>query len=357
MNQHRWGISVSDGGSTGLLTTRLSAQAARCAEALRALPSARVPLRDLWRVLDETGSAAGTRCRHVLAGLIDELASAEVIRLPADRCYDHVGQPFLPLFVTVRPAEATSERDVRWHPELSWVPHDELTPSQVDRLEEVNTWLYQRGDDLVVPVRERSLEIFGHEKTLDNLLVTDLFAPGRLSLGTLRARRAVPSLHTRVVSEGDVLLVVENSDTFDSVARALARRPGRVGTVAWGAGAAFEASVLSVVDLAATVSEIRYFGDLDRSGLHVPIKASEMAAASRLPAVRPAVGLYSVLLRIGRPRSGQPRVAEPAAERLTAWLDPAHREPAMGLLTSGHRLAQEAVGLAHLLRHDDWLLG
>jgi len=241
-----------------------------------------------------------------------------------------------------------------WHPALAWVPSAELTAFQIDRLLEVNTWLFRHTDELVVPVRERSLEIFGHEKTLDSLLVTDAFAQGRLSLETLRARRVAPPLHTHTVSDGNVLLVVENSDTFDSVTRALAARPGRVGVVGWGAGAAFEASALSIPDISPAISEIRYFGDLDRSGLHIPASVSELAVASRLPPVRPAVGLYAALLRIGRPRPGQPRVTEPAAAKLAAWLDPTHREATRLLLTSGHRLAQEAVGLAYLLRHDDW---
>lgn len=40
-------------------------------------------------------------------------------------------------------------------------------------------------------------------------------------------------------------MVVENSDTFDSLRRALSEAPGRVGTLAWSAGAGFESSVLS----------------------------------------------------------------------------------------------------------------
>lgn len=61
---------------------------------------------------------------------------------------------------------------------------------------------------------------------------------------------------THVVGDGDTVLVVENSDTFDSLVRALGERPGRVGVVGWGAGggAGFEASVLSLVDLGRPVS-------------------------------------------------------------------------------------------------------
>jgi hypothetical protein len=342
------------------VTTRLSQGAGALAELLRARPRPRVSLRDMWRLLDRVDPARRTQAqrRQALAWLLNELAGAEVIMLPADRAFDRGETPHLPLFVTVaRTQQRGADRGVTWHPELAWVNDAELPPSHIDRLEEINVWLFTNTDPLVVPTRERSLEIFGHEKTLDSLLVTDLFEPGRLSLATVRARRAVPPLHTHTVGDGDLLLVVENSDTFDSIARALAAKPGRVGMVGWGAGAGFEASVLSTADLGQPVNEIRYFGDLDRSGLHIPARASEIAVAARLPAVQPAVELYSVLLRIGRPRSGQPRVAEPAAERLVAWLDPTHRDAATHLLTSGHRLAQEAVGLSYLRSHDDWRPG
>jgi hypothetical protein len=313
----------------------------------------------MWRLLDQVDPTSRTdaRRRGILAELLVELSDAEVIGLPSDRSFDRTEIPHLPRFVTVaRPARsAPAVKQVVWHPELSWVPGARLTPSQLDFMASVNTWLFRRrGPELVVPVRERSLEIFGDEKTLDRLLLTNLFAPERLTLVTLRARRAVPPFHSRVVGEGTMLLIVENSDTFDSITRALAERPGPVGIVGWGAGAAFEASVLSIADLEHTVSDVRYFGDIDRVGLRVPANASTVAVDSGLPPVLPAVALYSALLTVGRPRPGQPKVSETDAKQLVDWLDPIHREPVTRLLVDGHRLAQEAVGLAYLLRNEGW---
>ena len=42
------------------------------------------------------------------------------------------------------------------------------------------------------------------------------------------------------------------------------------------------------------------------------------------------------------------------ARELTAWLDPEHRSSTERLLTSGVRLAQEAVGRRILAAEDDW---
>lgn len=202
-----------------------------------------------------------------------------------------------------------------------------------------------------MPLRERSLEILGDEKALDGKLATSLFAEGRLSLDLLRARRAVPRLYTERVGDGDVLLVVENSDTFDSLVRVLTDRPGRIGSVGWGAGGGFEASVLSI---SRDVREIRYFGDLDRDGLRIPANASRLAVLSGLPAVQPAAPLYDTLFEAGQARSGQSTLSEDVAGPLVEWLDEEHRTPARALLTSGRRLAQEAVGLSCLLRWTGW---
>jgi hypothetical protein len=338
------------------VTAGLSPRAGRLAELIGGWPRTRLPLPDLWRLLDEADPASRTdsRRRAVLAGLIEELARAEVISLPAARSYDRTERPHLPRFVTVpRPGEVpVPPRDIVWHPEVSWADRARLTPSQVDRLAAVNTWLFRERDELAVPIRERSLEIFGDEKVLDRLLVTNLFPPERVSM--LRIRRVVPRMLTRQVGDGDVVLVVENSDTFDSLVRVLGDRPGPIGAVGWGSGAGFEASVLSIADLGRPVSAIRYFGDLDRAGLRIPANASDLAVASGLPPVRPAAGLYGALLRAGRPQPGQRIPDEPTTEQLVQWLDPVHRAAAGELLRSGRRLAQEAIGLRYLLRHDDW---
>ena len=62
-------------------------------------------------------------------------------------------------------------------------------------MQRVNEWLYVSRDELVVPARERSLEVFGDEKALDRLAGAALFGPGRLTLALLRCRRVVPRLH------------------------------------------------------------------------------------------------------------------------------------------------------------------
>jgi len=204
-------------------------------------------------------------------------------------------------------------------------------------------------------MRERSLEIFRDEKALDRLTGTSLFSPGRLDLELLRCRRVAPRLHAESAGSGDILLVVENSDTFDSLLAVLRGNDDhRVGLVAWGAGTGFEASVLSIARLSHLIAEVRYFGDVDENGLRVPASAAVLAAAEGLPPIRPATGLYDALLGVGVPQAGQRQVTPAAAADLVNWLDEDHREPVEELLLAGERLAQEAVGLAYLSQHDQW---
>lgn len=334
------------------MTGDLSPRAQRYADLLRALNRRKVPLADLWRIFDRADPASQTSLgrRKLLVETLDELAAAGVILLPSLRSYDRIEQPPTPRFVLVElpQQERPDAPHIVWHPELSWADDTPMTAAQREQLAAINAWLLRDRDDLVVPLRERSLEIFHDEKALDAILTTRVFADGRLSLETLRARRVVPPLHTERVGPGSTLLVIENSDTLDSVVRTLSSSPGSVGVVAWGAGAAFEASVLAVARLQPAVTEVRYFGDLDRAGLRIPINADRLAQTEGLPPIQPATDLYDALFQHGKRQAGQQPLPAETAEELTQWLDPRHRQQAAQLLRTGHRMAQEAVGLRYL---------
>ena len=340
--------------------TNLSIRAQRMADRLADWPRRRVQLAELWELLDQIdpSSRLHVRRRRILSELITDLAAADMAGLPAARSWDRSEIPALPRFLTLpRDSHAPEPpQAVVWHPSLAWVLQASLTRSQLQTVEQVNLWLHHSRDYDVVPSRERSLEVFGDEKALDRLAGSALFVPGRLSLGLLRCRRVAPRLHCEPASDGDVLLVVENSDTFDSLLTVLRDRDDhRVTLVGWGAGTGFEASILSIARMDRMITEIRYFGDLDENGLRTPANAAALAASASLPPVRPTTGLYGVLFRRGTPQPGQRKLPTESAADLARWLGPEHHAQAARLLVSGERLAQEAVGLSYLSRHDDWL--
>ena len=299
--------------------------------------------------------------RVTLADSLNELAAGGIVTLPGTGSWDRTERPHLPEFVTrtARPEPPPPLAPVIWHPELAWADSAPLTPTQRDQLIKINQWLHRHRDPLIVPLRERSFDIFGTEKTLDRMWPTGLFAPNRLTLELLRTRRSRVRFTTETISAAPGLLIVENSDTFDSLTTVLRDRPDRhrIGVVGWGAGAAFEASVLSVALLAARPMFIAYFGDLDDKGLRIPAAANSRIERDSLPPVRPATGLYRALLTCGMPSTGQRRLSPSEATQVSAWLDPPQRNAAAEHLTGGTRLAQEAIGLAFLLSHEDWLSG
>lgn len=104
------------------------------------------------------------------------------------------------------------------------------------------------------------------------------------------ARLLVAELATNAIQParppgGDILLVVENSATWWSLVRSLPDNH-RLGYVARGFGGTFRASVNTLAD-GHGIAEIRYFGDLDLSGIRIPYAASKTASERGLPTIQP----------------------------------------------------------------------
>jgi hypothetical protein len=338
----------------------LSPRAARLAAELDGWGRRTITLAELWPLFARADPASATRAtrRADLAATIAALAAAGMVT--TSRNLDRTAEPPLPARLMMPTPTATMSAAalalaVPWRPQLAWAATARLTVGQIGVLQIVNTWLRDRGrDDDVLPLRERSLELFGYEKRLDALLNTALFGSDRLTLTMLRTFRSRPPLPVRRIGDGPILLVVENADTFDSLRRTLADSSSAIGYLAWGAGAAFEASVLSIAELP-DVRDVAYFGDLDADGLRIPASAAVAATTENLPTVRPAQGLYRVLLENGCRQTGQVPVEPQRAATLASWLG----EPAAiveDLLVRGLRIPQEAVS-ARLLGAavDGWI--
>ena len=344
---------------------QLSESAARLSAILNSIAERRIGQTVVFEAFGQAcpGTAGTTQGRPVLSALLEELADHHLVDLPRGRDgWDHA-QPSLPRWLRL-PAPPKPEKipapvtaPVLWRSELSWAVAEKLTITQIEALKTINRWLRDTDDDpdrrAVVPMRERSLEIFGEEKRLDALTATTLFAPGRLTLATLFAERIPPPLAYERLGDGGIILVIENSDTFETISSLLARNRGRVGYVAFGGGHAFEASVARIARLDG-VTNIAYYGDLDDDGLKIPQRANAVAAASGLPPIRPAHGLYQLLLQQGV-RGRAPRRVEPLdAERRVSWLSTTVRRSIVEILTAGTRLAQEATGKLLLRRDNSW---
>jgi hypothetical protein len=340
----------------------LTRTAAAIAAALRAEGRRRVPLERIRGLLFdlEPHVAHSPARRRRLHEVVRELAEGAVVALPRGKAqYDAVEQPALPRFVVVEGAVASrvSRRapdaaTYPWPPELRWAAalRPPLRRDEMEALRAISAFLARRGrpgPGPLVPVQERSLEIFGDEKRLARLAGQRLFAPGRLTLELLGCREVHPPFVHRRLSAAATMLVLENSATYDTMLRVL-DGTGPVGVLAYGAGKHFILSVAAARALDPVPARILYFGDLDPDGLLIPVRAAETARAHGLPPVEPAEALYGLLLAGWTGHRSDDR---------TAWLPPALRGPAAEVLARSGRLAQEHVGLERLLASHDWLDG
>ena len=306
--------------------------------------------------------------RSRLATALDTMAAVGTVVLPRSaRLFERHVAPWLPVWVE-RPGVPRLTRQVPeprvWRPELAAAAVLAVSPAEHNALGQVDTFLRKGGATRpIVPHRERSLEVFGHEKRLDALLRTRLFTSGALNVELLRCYIAplpLTAQHTGDPGLRPRLLIVENHATYASVLT-LARERASAGApalaIGYGAGNQLPASIAGAWQLDPPPVDIAYFGDLDAAGLTIARATVTAAQAAGLPAVRPARPLYAELLAHGRPdTSGSDGPLSPeAAGRLAAWLgDPALVRDAAAMLTAGTRLAQEAVGYERLTALPTW---
>lgn len=297
--------------------------------------------------------------RARLRDVIDELADAGLIFLPSERSYDRSAKPPLPRFVRVDRPKPTRRRlpgaDFAWRPELAWAAELAFEERTLSDLRAINAFLRDQGDERpIVPLRERSIQLFGDEKRLEALAGGQLFSAGRLTLQQLRCEEIHPPFVFERVSPALDVLVVENHHTYVSLCRVLPR-DGDVGTVVYGAGAHFKGSVTYLADLPTRPRRVLYFGDLDVDGLDIPVRASAIAATVGLPTIEAAAVLYRLLLEHGRPAPVESPPSPYRVRKLASWLPDELRADASTVLEAGTRLAQEWVGAELLAEHRELL--
>jgi hypothetical protein len=306
----------------------------------RAARKRRVSIDVVWHAFSSVAPElqGRTTTRADLRGALDRLALRGALGLSRSR-WETSREPALPAFV-VLPQRTSSGLDLgslSWVPELLFVLDLPLVQDH-DELVAINTFLASGGRDRpIVPQRERSLALFGDEKRLEQLMRRPWFA--RLGLDRLRAVDVPAPLVWERGRPGAPVLVVENHHTWFSFVRWNART-GAYGAVCWGAGKAFYRTVPYLDHVCAEVgaSRIEYFGDLDGDGLVIPARNDRPERP-----IRPALRWYALLLAHGIAAPGSGGVPDDGI----AWLG-ALGPAVEALLSSGRRLAQEAIGTEQL---------
>lgn len=248
-----------------------------------------------------------------------------------------------------------------WVPSMRWAAEIPRGSKLFRQLVQLNAWCAAHSTSDVVPVRERSLEIFGDDKELGRLLLGALAAPGRRP-AELRVEVVHPPMAVERVAAatGGSMLVVENGTTFRSVLRAARRHaaggvPVAVCWVGYGAGNQLASILPSVVALDPRPARLLYFGDLDPPGLTMAADAAAVCAAHGLPALEPHALLYRWLIEAGRPQQHANRAAWPRPG--LDWLECDLATLVVDRLGTSHWLAQEWVGATMLAARPAWALG
>jgi hypothetical protein len=244
-------------------------------------------------------------------------------------------------------------RGYPWTPELAFLRASRIS-LPFDDLRLLDQYLATPNSNrLVVPIKERSLQIFGDEKRLDALVDSSLFASGRLSLDRLSCEIVGEPLAWKrgpVAASAEPILVIENAATWHSYVHWNQRRP-QFSAVVYGSGNRFIDGVASLAEIFHELGGARrilYFGDLDPQGLRIPQEASSRAEFLSLGRVEPHLWSYRQLLTFGI--SGSQPVDTDAfadAEQFVSWLGEIE-EPVRRLFASHCRLAQEHIGAEYL---------
>lgn len=204
-----------------------------------------------------------------------------------------------------------------------------------------------------LPIKERSIQIFGDEKRLDELYRgSALFQKGRLVLEDLDCYLVPePLAWVRGKSSDGPIIILENAATWDSFMR-WDLVSHQYSAIVYGGGDRFRDSARRMDDIYKEVGGTReafYFGDLDAAGLRIPRIAAGVFSSMGWPRLKPDLDSYTKLIALCsaipdlRSWNG---LAEPARIDLD-WLGLLGTEAEQLILKYG-RIAQEWLSLEAL---------
>jgi hypothetical protein len=248
-----------------------------------------------------------------------------------------------------KPEAGFNPQSIAWVSQLSFLTSARINVAPEDLVKLNDFFLSHTSSRPVVPIKERSLEIFGDEKRLDALLSTSLFRDGRLDIEKDLSCEIVgePLAWKRgpIEAATQPLIVIENAATWHSYCRWNAKRKV-FSAVVYGCGNRFADGIRYLDDIYAELGGYRrvlYFGDLDPQGLRIPQIASASIEHLALPRIEPHLPSYHWLLRLGSKKTALWYGSDPARREECNWMDELAEE-AWAILSAGKWLAQEHVG-------------
>jgi len=305
------------------------------------------------KAFPEHAQAPDLRSR-VLSSL-RQLEEKDALDLPKSG-WDRSGHPSLPNSFLLKAAIKAHkvERIDAWVPELSFASMV-INPARLELLRRINEFLIRRrGKPMaMVPLAERSLEIFGDEKRLmGHIGQDDTLFEGRLPLQLLGAYQVKPPLVnaiSKTAPEGSPILIIENLATFESF-RVWNLKTGAFSAVVWGNGNSLSQSHVSLDDfgLESGASSFFYFGDLDPHGIEILWRVNRTRDHARLQLLKPHTPLFTWLLDHGVRRSSNGKMLPKHRMMVEEIFAPPTASLILDLWASGNILPQESYGTEQL---------
>ncbi len=315
------------------------------------------PFSRAWeKLLDDAGLLSALE-RNEAERDVRALAEAGWLELKTVRYRAHLIERVIiplasePLWKTAFDFQPPSDEEARqihefpWVPELSFI-HDTRTNIPFTELQAINDFLLKKTTDQPsVPIKERSLQLFGDEKRLDALIGGALIRQGRLSLESLSCYAVVEPLGwQRGPTNTGPVIVLENAATWDSYRRWNAQTH-QFSAVIYGQGNCFAERVTFLHEIFRELGGPRpvvYFGDLDAAGLKIPQRANLKTAPAGLPKIEPHLPSYRWLLSHAN-RKTLANEEDSAKREDFHWLGELAEEAWLAL-SNTHRLPQECIG-------------
>lgn len=296
-----------------------------------------------------------------LRAAIDELLHNGHWRaVPADRQRWPVGWRGLavPRSLIYQVNKELERAPVAWHSFLAQRITGELSVSVETRLRQLNEYLMSRSRaglplfEDILGHRERALQVFGDEKTLESFPV-DGWQNVDLTLKDLQCVRKAPPVPFEGVN-GSIgpALVVENSDTYYTLC-AVNRRTLQWRAVIYGSGNLATSQAEGIASLINSwhMKQVLYCGDLDVEGLYI---------ANRLRRRLDALGitlsldetLYQAMIDTGKEgEAGKANrsVANRDEELHLYWVSEPIRQAMRDLISRNKRIAQETLAFTPLM--------
>ena len=220
---------------------------------------------------------------HDTTKMLQILEETGKIILPAgDAGWDYAMNPPVPKWIKIMKQKSSPVSKPwitrAWHPEFHWIPGEKsMTRDLYELLLVLEAYVKSMPETLpLIPEKERSLQIFGNEKTLRELIMKfknrDFFALAKCY------QTYEPLIGYRFKSSVNRIIFVENRDTFLSLTKvnAVMGEKRLFSGVFYGQGLQFLTSVLSIPLEFETQTTIEYFGDVDRMGFEIPINAAKI---------------------------------------------------------------------------------